>query len=66
MPAGDGKQRRKIRVDGGYAGQPVAWGAERTFGGLNRSSRLSKCCERLTDTNERWIYLAMNPPEAGA
>ncbi|WP_031431272.1 transposase [Methylomicrobium agile] len=32
---------------------------ERTFGWLNHSRRLSKSHERLTRTDETWIYIAM-------
>ena len=84
---GGGKKLRKIWVDGGYAGQLVAWVAqrfafclavvrrpkarkgfvllprrwvvERTFGWLNHSRRLSKSYERLTRTDESWVYIAM-------
>jgi transposase len=84
---GGGKQRRKIWVDGGYAGHLVDWVAarfafclavvlrpkerkgfvllprrwvvERTCGWLNHARRLSKRYERLTRTDESWVYLAM-------
>jgi putative transposase len=39
--------------------QPKRWIVERTFGWLNRSRRLSKDYERLTDTSEAWVYTAM-------
>ena len=32
---------------------------ERTFGWLNHSRRLSKSYERLTQTDQAWIYIAM-------
>lgn len=38
---------------------PRRWVVERTFGGLNHSRRLSKSYERLTRTDETWIYFAM-------
>lgn len=43
----------------GFEVQPKRWIVERTFGWLNRSRRLSKDYERLTDTGEAWIYAAM-------
>ncbi|VFN05020.1 MAG: Transposase DDE domain-containing protein [Candidatus Kentron sp. G] len=33
---------------------------ERTFGWLNHSRRLSKSYERLIQTDETWIYIAMS------
>jgi putative transposase len=38
---------------------PRHWVVERTFGWLNHSRRLSKSYERLTRTDETWIYIAM-------
>lgn len=38
---------------------PRRWVVERTFGWLNHSRRLSKSYERLTRTDEAWIYIAM-------
>jgi putative transposase len=38
---------------------PRRWVVERTFGWLNHSRRLSKSYERLTRTDETWIYIAM-------
>lgn len=38
---------------------PRRWVVERTFGWLNHSRRLSKSYERLTRTDEAWIYSAM-------
>ncbi|MCO6427740.1 MAG: transposase [Nitrosomonas communis] len=38
---------------------PPRWVVERTFSRLNHSRRLSKSYERLTRTNETWIYIAM-------
>ncbi len=38
---------------------PRRWVVERTFGWLNHSSRLRKSYERLTRTEETWIYIAM-------
>jgi putative transposase len=39
---------------------PRRWVVERTFGWLNHSRRLSKSYERLTRTDEAWIYIAMS------
>jgi len=38
---------------------PRRWVVERTFGWLNHSRRLSKNYERLTRTDETWIYITM-------
>lgn len=38
---------------------PRCWVVERTFGWLNHSRRLSKSYERLTQTDETWLYIAM-------
>ena len=38
---------------------PRRWVVEHTFGWLNHSRRLSKGYERLTRTDEVWIYIAM-------
>jgi putative transposase len=38
---------------------PRRWVVERTFGWLSHSRRLSKSYERLTRTDETWIYIAM-------
>jgi putative transposase len=38
---------------------PRRWVVERTFGWLNHSRCLSKSYERLTRTDETWIYIAM-------
>lgn len=43
----------------GFVLLPHRWVVERTFGWLNRSRRLSKDYERLTDTSEALIYAAM-------
>ena len=58
---------RRIRLDivqrpakqKGFVLLPKRWIVERTFGWLNRFRRLSKDYERLTDTSENMIYLAM-------
>lgn len=43
----------------GFAPAPKRWVVERTFGWLNKYRRLSKDYERLTDSSETMIYLAM-------
>jgi len=43
----------------GFVLLPRRWVVERTFGWLNHSRRLSKSYERLTRTDENWIYIAM-------
>ncbi|WP_083398441.1 transposase [Nitrosomonas communis] len=39
---------------------PWRWVVERTFGWLNHSRRLSKSYERLTRTDETWVYIAIS------
>jgi putative transposase len=41
----------------GFAVRPKTWIVERTFSWLGRQRRLSKDCERLTSTEEVFIYL---------
>jgi|SRR3990172_1471156 len=43
----------------GFQVLPKRWIVERTFGWLNRSRRLSKDSERLTETSEARVYAAM-------
>jgi putative transposase len=43
----------------GFVVLPKRWIVERTFGWLNWSRRLSKDFERLPETGEAWIYLAL-------
>ena len=43
----------------GFQVLPKRWIVERSFGWLNRSRRLSKDYERLTETSEAWVYAAM-------
>jgi putative transposase len=38
---------------------PRPWVVERTFAWLNLNRRLSKSYERLTRTDEAWVYIAM-------
>jgi putative transposase len=46
-------------VPGGFQVLPKRWIVERTFAWLGRNRRLSKDYERLCETTETWIYLAM-------
>lgn len=43
----------------GFSVLPKRWIVERTFAWLGRNRRLSKDYERLPETSEAWIYLAM-------
>ena len=43
----------------GFKVLPRRWVVERTFAWLGRNRRLSKGYERLCETTEIWIYLAM-------
>lgn len=43
----------------GFTVLPKRWIVERTFAWLGRNRRLSKDYERLPETSEAWIYLAM-------
>jgi putative transposase len=49
----------RFKRTGQFALLPRRWVAGRTFGWLNHSRRLSKSYERLTRTDETWIYIAM-------
>ena len=53
--------RITLRPEGakGFVLLPRRWVVERTFGWLNQSSRLSKDYERLPQSSEAMIYLAM-------
>jgi putative transposase len=46
-------------VPGGFQVLPKRWIVEGTFAWLGRNRRLSKDYERLCETTETWIYLAM-------
>lgn len=46
-------------VDKGFQVLPKRWVVERTFGWLNRSRRLSKDYEELTEVSEGMIYVVM-------
>jgi transposase len=43
----------------GFVHLPKRWVVERTFGWLNWCRRLSKDYERLPETSETFIYIAM-------
>jgi len=43
----------------GFQVLPKRWLVERTFAWINRQRRLSKDYERLTDTSEAFVYIAM-------
>jgi putative transposase len=43
----------------GFVVQPKRWIVERTFGGLNRSRRLSKDYERTIESSEAFVKVAM-------
>ncbi|MFM8331638.1 MAG: transposase [Candidatus Methylumidiphilus sp.] len=43
----------------GFVLLPRRWVAERTFGRINHSRRLGKSYERLTRTDENWVYIAI-------
>ena len=45
----------------GFEVLPHRWIVERTFGWFNRSRRLNKNYERLTQSSEAMVYLAMLP-----
>lgn len=50
---------QKAEGQKGFSVLPKRWIVERTFAWLGRNRRLSKDYERLTDSSEAWIYLAM-------
>jgi len=49
----------KLGGQRGFQVLPKRWIIERTFGWLNRSRRLSKDYERLPETSEAFVYVAM-------
>ena len=49
----------KLGGQHGFQVLPKRWIVERTFGWLNRSRRLSKDYERLPETSEAFVYVAM-------
>jgi putative transposase len=49
----------KLGGQRGFQVLPKRWIVERTFGWLNRSRRLSKDYERLPETSEAFVYVAM-------
>jgi putative transposase len=50
---------QKQLVPGAFRVQPKRWIVERTFAWLNRQRRLSKDYERLPETSEAFMYVAM-------
>lgn len=50
---------KKPQEQKGFAVLAKRWIVERTFAWLGRNRRLSKDYERLPETSENWIYLAM-------
>lgn len=53
--------KRSDQAKGRFEVLPHRWIVERTLGWLNRSRRLSKNYERLPESSEAWVYLAMVP-----
>jgi putative transposase len=49
----------KVAGQQGFAVQPRRWVVERTFSWLYKQRRLAKDYERLEESSEAWIYLAM-------
>jgi putative transposase len=49
----------KLEGQRGFQVLPKRWIIERTFGWLNRHRRLSKDYERLTETSQAFVYVAM-------
>ncbi len=50
---------KRLEGQPGFVVLPRRWVVERTFGWLGRCRRLSKDCERLPETSETMIYIAM-------
>ncbi len=51
---------QKLMPPGGFQVLPRRWVVERTFSWIDRNRRMSKDYERLTETSEAFIYVAMS------
>ena len=50
---------RRPKGELGFTVLPMRWVVERMFAWLGKYRRMSEDCERLTETSESWIRLAM-------
>jgi putative transposase len=50
---------QKLMSPNGFQVLPKRWVVERTFSWTNQNRRMSKDYERLTETSEAFIYVAM-------
>ena len=50
---------RRPKGERGFTVLPTRWLVERTLAWLNKYRRMSKDCERLIETPEAWIRIAM-------
>ncbi len=50
----------KLMPPKGFQVLPRRWVVERTFSWINQNRRMSKDYERLTETSEAFIYVAMS------
>ena len=51
---------QKLMPQRGFVVLPRRWVVERTFSWLSQNRRMSKDYERLTETSEAFIYVAMS------
>lgn len=51
---------QKLMPPGGFQVLPRRWVVERTFSWIDQNRRMSKDYERLTETSEAFIYVAMS------
>ena len=55
----DWERLRKLLPEPGFEVLPRRWVAERTFSWIDQNRMMSKDCERLPESSEALIYLAM-------
>ena len=56
----DWERIRKLLPEPGFKVLPRRWVVERTFSWIDQNRRMSKDYERLPETGEAFIYLAMS------
>jgi hypothetical protein len=57
---------QKLLPPRGFQVLPRRWVVERTFSWIDQNRRMSKDYERLTETSEAFIYVAMSHPDGEA
>ncbi len=51
---------QKLMLPSGFQVLPRRWVVERTFSWISHNRRMSKDYERLTETSEAFVYVAMS------